>query len=510
VTSIDDLRAAGFDVRDSDDIWTPEDRAADARAVADVLAKLADWPADVFALAAQLPTVDQPSALALLRSNLRELDEMAVTLAGQYGPEAAAARSRLSSVRRRVENLLTRSGVRDILTEAAGTRALSWEPDDLEDVLTDEVPKRTPTILRRESDGMGLLYPGLMHLAVSPSFVGKSWVALVAAAQTILSGENVLYLDYESDRAEVVGRLRKLGVPPAAIRQHFQYSARPRGFTVDTARTYFAPAHKRSYALVVVDGVTGGMSTLNLNINDATDVDRWQTEVPRPFAENGAAVLLIGHRSKGSKAGGDPLGSQHWRAGIDGVQFEVDAAAPIVPGARGELRVRIYKDRPAVLLGASQVGTKIKKENVVAASIVLDESAEPGRIAWRVLGPTGEEDRESSDGPFFDPLLLESLRLAITAHPGSTTRELRARVTGAADRITAHLLRLVELGQARVEAKGNSKRYYPSTPAETPPYTGHAIGPEAWEHTAKYDQPDPLNYLPRPGGDLADEGGDQA
>ena len=97
----------------------------------------------------------------------------------------------------------------------------SWTPVDLTNALAG-LDIEPPTLCQR-SDGLSLLYRGRVHAFQGESESLKSWAAQVAAGQTISSGGNVLYIDFEDDAAGVVSRLLALGLTPEEIAAHFVY-----------------------------------------------------------------------------------------------------------------------------------------------------------------------------------------------------------------------------------------------------------------------------------------------
>src|SRR5665648_344953 len=98
----------------------------------------------------------------------------------------------------------------------------SWQPVDLTSYLDGTHTPVVPTLLER-TDGICLFYPGLVHSLHGESESGKSLVAQYLAAQQIKAGNDVLFIDFESDAATVTDRLLMLGATPEAIREHFHY-----------------------------------------------------------------------------------------------------------------------------------------------------------------------------------------------------------------------------------------------------------------------------------------------
>jgi hypothetical protein len=100
----------------------------------------------------------------------------------------------------------------------------SWERVDLGPALSGELPELEPTVLRRD-DGVALFTAGRINGIHGDSGIGKSWVALVAAAQELDAGKHVIWVDFEDpDPSTVVNRLtEELDAPDEAITERLHY-----------------------------------------------------------------------------------------------------------------------------------------------------------------------------------------------------------------------------------------------------------------------------------------------
>jgi hypothetical protein len=134
-------------------------------------------------------------------------------------------------------------------------QALPWilrDPYDSADLdaLWDATPTaRTPDYLHH-TDGAAMFYAGLTHSVHAPSESGKSWLVQYAAVERLLAGERVLYLDFERDAREVLGRLRSLGMR----REHVPLLDYVR--VVGDVTEHVDRRTNHRYALAVIDGVT--------------------------------------------------------------------------------------------------------------------------------------------------------------------------------------------------------------------------------------------------------------
>jgi AAA domain len=171
----------------------------------------------------------------------------------------------------------------------------SWLPVDLSTYLDGSHKPVVPTLLAR-TDGVCLLYPGLIHSLHGESESGKSLVAQYLAAQQIMAGNDVLFIDFESDAGTVTERLLMLGATPQAIRDHFTY-IRPE---VDPRALAELPAWHAmlsgSYVLAVIDGVTDSLGVFEYSTKDNDEVAAWMRVLPKNIANRtGAAVAVIDH-----------------------------------------------------------------------------------------------------------------------------------------------------------------------------------------------------------------------
>src|SRR6478735_8720674 len=135
-----------------------------------------------------------------------------------------------------------------------GDGGSSWERIDLHDVIYGELPELVPVVLAR-GDGECLGYPGCTHSIHGPAGSGKTWLALLAAAQRLKEGEHALYLDYESFPVQIVKRLLLLGVSREDTDERLHYY-RPEAApdVLDIDRNAFSHLLSCEYAVAVIDG----------------------------------------------------------------------------------------------------------------------------------------------------------------------------------------------------------------------------------------------------------------
>jgi len=263
-------------------------------------------------------------------------------------------------------------------------RTTGWERTDLGPILDGTYQPPVPGVLHR-SDGPGLFYPGLLHQVIGQPESGKSWLVLLAAAARLEAGEHVLFLDYESDPAQVVARLLAFGADRDALVRLFDYRRPEVG--VDQAPGAFAELLTTRYALVVVDGVTDAIGLAGGSITDNDETADWIRCVPERIARfTGAAVVLVDHVAKGTH--GAPsryaVGAQQKLGKIRGVSYYVEPRVPVAPGEVGELAVTGTKDTQGQVKrhGVAQAGGRLW----AAARVVID-ATDPQHLAVRILPP---------------------------------------------------------------------------------------------------------------------------
>ena len=79
-----------------------------------------------------------------------------------------------------------------------------------------------PTLFER-TDGVCLLYPGMVHSIHGEPESGKSLIMQAECVRLLNRNEEVLYLDFDADALSVVERLLDLGADPQWMDNHFDY-----------------------------------------------------------------------------------------------------------------------------------------------------------------------------------------------------------------------------------------------------------------------------------------------
>jgi len=136
----------------------------------------------------------------------------------------------------------------------------SWGRVELTDLLQGNRELLVPTLFER-TDGVCLLYPGMVHSIHGEPESGKSLIVQAECVRLLNRGEDVLYVDFDSDAMSVVERLVELGGAPQSIDKHFDYRHTEMSPDSPEEREAWADMLSGRYALAVIDGVTDALGT---------------------------------------------------------------------------------------------------------------------------------------------------------------------------------------------------------------------------------------------------------
>lgn len=266
----------------------------------------------------------------------------------------------------------------------------TWAPVDLAGLWDGTAEPRRPEFLAR-GDGVAMFYSGETHSVHGESESGKSWLVQTAVVERLRAGDAVLYVDFESTAAEVLPRLRALGMTRDQLGQLTYVT--PDGPT----DTMFAELLTRRYALAVIDGVTASMATLQTKSNSQDEVTAWDKALPRPIARwTGAAVVQVDHVSKAKdERGRFMIGNQAKMANLTGSAFYVDVSAGLGQGRTGELRVYVAKDRPG---GVRAHAGKMRRDRLQPFARYIHDATDPTAIRVQVEQWMGDEDDDQMTG----------------------------------------------------------------------------------------------------------------
>lgn len=216
--------------------------------------------------------------------------------------------------------------------------------EQIDAILAGNYEPPTPEILWK-TDGTALLYPGKVHSLGGEPGGGKTWVALLAAAQEITNGGIVVLLDYEDRLDTAVRRLINLGCDADHIRRNLRYVT-PMAARSDGHLPANVLESVDGATLAIVDSMGEALAHGGLEQNDDGDVADWMSKVAKRLADGGAAVLILDHVVKDGEARNRyNIGSQRKLAAIDGAAYQLIVQTAATREAVGRATIRCSKDR---------------------------------------------------------------------------------------------------------------------------------------------------------------------
>ena len=184
-----------------------------------------------------------------------------------------------------------------------------------------------------------------------------------------------------------------------------------------------------NYTLAVIDSVTEALAVLALSSTNNDDLAAWNQMVPRRIADaTGAAVVLIDHVVKDITTRSRwAIGGQTKMAGLTGASYSLEVHQALGRGLRGEVRLRVGKDRPGSV--RPHCGPFRKSDHTQeAARIVIDSTDGPTVVT---VWPPGNQGDAGRADDFRPTNLMERVSRHVEAHPGECTKDgLTKEVTG--------------------------------------------------------------------------------
>lgn len=303
----------------------------------------------------------------------------------------------------------------------------TWQRVDLTDlvagVFDGSLQPETPD-LGRVQGGSPLLYSAQVNGLAGEPGSGKTWVALLVAAQVLAGGGQVVFIDYEDSARGAVERLYGLGVRLRAFRR-FHYFNPASALPVDGLAAY---VERVKPALVVVDSTGEASSLYDVKSNADDDVAAWFVKFPRRIAALGPAVLMLDHLPKDRENQRGPIGSQRKLAAVSGVQYIAEVKHPFSRDRFGSVILTVAKDRR---------GAYAKGERVA-------ELVGGGGGAFALVAP--EPIPVNADGSKRYTAVMEKVSLAAEETDGLSGRALTEAVGGRATIVRAAIKTLVAEG----------------------------------------------------------------
>jgi len=312
-------------------------------------------------------------------------------------------------------------------TEPAEVARTSWWPRDLRPALTGENPEPEPEHLTRD-DGQALFYPAKVNGLIGPSESGKTWVALLAVKQAVDLEQNVTILDFEDSDTGLVTRLLHLGLTADQIDSHVAYIGPDQMLGLPEQADLLEHLHLHTPTLIILDGFNAAMTLLGLDLMSNTDATRFSQLVLKPLAKTGAAVVYIDHTPKDTEnksSGG--IGAQAKRAMTTGCAIRVEVVKQFGKGQEGKLRLRVDKDRPGYVRGASLPG----KAGHWAADAIITPT-DDDTVDLQLKAPQSHTEGATAEGSTFRPTVLMTRVSAFlgTVPDGASLRGILDGVTG--------------------------------------------------------------------------------
>ncbi|GEM_PF-5529508 len=330
----------------------------------------------------------------------------------------------------------------------AAVGPVEWE--DVGAVLRGDYKPLVRAFLER-SDGEALIYPGLLHWLFSVPGIGKTWVALQAAAEAIAAGIPVVYLDWEGNRRLVGLRLQALGITDDEVDDAFHYL---RPGALDSARGHQLGewAEHEGVGLVIFDGFAKALAACGHDEDKSGPVLTYLDAAVDPFSRqgDGAAVLLLDHVTKDKETRG------LWPRGSGAKQGEVSGAAWLLRPRRsfnretsGVLELVQAKDREG------EVGI----DGQVVATVHVDPDPDTGRVAIRLDPPT---KATTDSGAPRRTIYMERVSRWIEGenrygrHPSTTDITKGDGIRGRKEYRAEGLATLIEEGHVEVDLSGKT------------------------------------------------------
>ena len=220
-------------------------------------------------------------------------------------------------------------------------------------------------------------------------------------------GKDIIYFDPEDTPVGFLNRLVGLGfelTDENIARIHYLHDPSPDDIN---AAIKFAEANREQISLVVYDGLAEGMAGEDLDEDKAGDTLKFLRKRLRPFAELGAAVVILDHVTK--DAGGRGRFSRGSGAKIghyDGVTYSIRLVTPYNPIVAGRVELKVAKDRNG----------GIGPANFVVCEVVFSPNGD---------GTTSYEFIKPPDVAMHSPQLLKKISDWLQRNPDASRRAVR-------------------------------------------------------------------------------------
>lgn len=312
-----------------------------------------------------------------------------------------------------------------------GTRSRAGSADrganrftDVAALLSGGLPDPPKPLLLTRDDGHALLYAGQVNNLFGDAETGKTWIALAAVSEAAKANRRVVFIDIDHNGAEsVAARLLAMGVSV--------------GYLSDPERFRFVEPEDRADlldivaflkvwrpAVAVVDSIGELLPLLGRKSNDPDDFTAAHSDVLKPLAQAGAAVVVIDHLAKNteSRAAG-PTGTAAKRRAIGGASIRVTVKDQFAPGHGGAAWLTVNKDRHGGVRAHCPTGDR-------EPSAGLFSLLEKGdRLVWNIKAPTGADAAAIGGVTAADLAALDELD-----PPPTSVRDVKERLSWRTER----------------------------------------------------------------------------
>ena len=289
--------------------------------------------------------------------------------------------------------------------------------------------------------GKFLLYAGRINEFHGESGIGKTNISLSVADRIMRAGGMVLFLDPEDNPQGIAQRFVSLGGDPSNLVSRFKYVHNPEPSDYPGLIEW---AKKAMPQAVILDGMAEALVAEGYSEDKAEDVLPFLRQRIRPFADNGAAVVIADHVAKNKESRGrNPRGSGGKLGRYDGAVYQVELVKAYSPATAGAVRLIVAKDRNG---GVGHVGQRIAELHFTP-----DEDE---RTSVSFTLPS------DSSNPFMPTGLMEKVSQFVESCDLAPSKNLiEQSIHGKNDYKRQAISSLVQLGYLKEEKSGHGMHY---------------------------------------------------
>ena len=289
--------------------------------------------------------------------------------------------------------------------------------------------------------GKFLLYAGRINEFHGESGIGKTNISIAVADRIMRAGGMVLFLDPEDNPQGIAQRFVSLGGDPSNLVSRFKYVHNPEPSDYPGLIEW---AKKAKPQAVILDGMAEALVAEGYNEDKTQDVLPFLRQRIRPFADNGAAVVIADHVAKNKESRGrNPRGSGGKLGRYDGAVYQVEQVKAYSPATAGAVRLVVAKDRNG---GVGHVGQRIAELHFTP-----DED-EMTSVSFKLPS--------DSCNPFMPTGLMEKVSQFVESCDLAPSKNLiEQSIHGKNDYKRQAISSLVQLGYLKEEKSGNGMHY---------------------------------------------------